>query len=36
MAPELDIAMASSTAHTAHNLRTSIFFSPTYLAMQML
>ncbi len=36
MAPELDIAMASSTAHTAHNLRISIFLSPPYLTMQML
>ncbi len=28
VAPELGIAMASSTAPTAHNLRVSIFLSP--------
>ncbi len=36
MDPELDKAMASSTARIAHNLRVSIFLSPPYLTMQRL
>ncbi len=34
VAPELDIAMASNTAPTAHNLRVSIFLSPPCLTMR--
>ncbi len=33
VATELDIAMASSTAPAAHNLRVSLFVSPPYLTM---